>query len=595
MKLSKIYSNKNDIFEPIEFHDGLNVIIGEIRLSTNRSRDTHNLGKSKLCDLIDFCLLNKKRKNHFLFKNNDIFQSFVFFLEVRLNSGDYVTIRRSVASATKINIKKHTQNYQDYTGLPLREWDYSNLPFEKAKDCLDALFDLTALNKWDYRTALGYSLRGQDDYIDVFRLKDFIGKHIYWKPYIGHLLGFDSANLIRNYELNDEIEKYQQTLDELIEKVGYFFGDEEEVLTDLLSIKKAEFDAFNEKMNLFDFDKFDIKVVSDLVSNVEAKIADLNKERYYLNATVQRLKRAQANFEVKFNMHEAEQLFNESQLYFGGEIKKSFDDLVVFYQKITAERLSFSQEQIELNLAELENVNIRLEDLNKERSQSLSYINSISAFDKYKDLNKHLIDLTVEIHELQHKLEVSQEIGYFKDKIADKLQEKSNVVKAIKNNRDLVVKTPDNIYSHIKEMFKVFVKEVLDKNGLLTTEQNKEGNLEYWAGLVNNQGQQTSESDGHSYQKILCMGYDISVISSYLDKKFIRFIYHDGGLETLDDRKKKNFLNFISWYSSVMGFQYILTLIDTDLPKNYKFTDESIIKILHDDGNEGLLFKMSPW
>lgn len=51
MKLSKIYSNKKDVFSPINFHDGLNVVIGEIRRSENRGKDTHNLGKSKLCDL----------------------------------------------------------------------------------------------------------------------------------------------------------------------------------------------------------------------------------------------------------------------------------------------------------------------------------------------------------------------------------------------------------------------------------------------------------------------------------------------------------------------------------------------------------------
>ncbi|EAV6660275.1 DUF2326 domain-containing protein, partial [Salmonella enterica] len=211
-------------------------------------------------------------------------------------------------------------------------------------------------------------------------------------------------------------------------------------------------------------------------------------------------------------------------LCFGGEIKKNFHDLVVFYQRITAERLSLAEEQIQTNLAELEDVNKRLQELNKERSKSLSYISCVSAFDKYRDLNKYLIDLTVEINALKQKLEVSREIGELKEVITDKQQEKNDIVKSIKINRDYVVKTPGNIYSNIKEMFKVFVKNVLDKNGLLTTEQNKEGHLEYWAGLVNNQGQQTSESDGHSYQKILCMGYDISVVSSYLDKNFIRFI-----------------------------------------------------------------------
>ncbi|EIF3803380.1 DUF2326 domain-containing protein, partial [Salmonella enterica subsp. enterica serovar Newport] len=528
-------------------------------------------------------------------KNLNIFESFVFYLEVALNSGGYVTIRRSVSSPTKISIIKHEQKHQDFTDLAVSEWDYPELPFERSKECLDALFDLSVIKRWDYRTALGYSLRGQDDYTDVFRLKDFIGKHIFWKPYIGHLLGFDSVNLIRNYELSDEIEKNKQKLSELIEKVGNFVGDEEEVLTDLLIIKQAEFDEFNEKINSFDFDNFDIKIVSDLVSNVENEISELNKERYYLNATIQRLKKSQANIDMKFNINEVEDLFKEAKLCFGGEIKKNFHDLVVFYQRITAERLSLAEEQIQTNLAELEDVNKRLQELNKERSKSLSYISCVSAFDKYRDLNKYLIDLTVEINALKQKLEVSREIGELKEVITDKQQEKNDIVKSIKINRDYVVKTPGNIYSNIKEMFKVFVKNVLDKNGLLTTEQNKEGHLEYWAGLVNNQGQQTSESDGHSYQKILCMGYDISVVSSYLDKNFIRFIYHDGGLETLDDRKKNNFLEFIDWYSNLMGFQYILTLIDTDLPPDYKFADDDIVKVLHDDGNDGLLFKMAPW
>ncbi|WP_305456761.1 hypothetical protein [Photobacterium leiognathi] len=54
MKISKIYSNKPDIFQPIEFNEGFNVIIGQIRLRDDKDKDSHNLGKSKLAELIDF-------------------------------------------------------------------------------------------------------------------------------------------------------------------------------------------------------------------------------------------------------------------------------------------------------------------------------------------------------------------------------------------------------------------------------------------------------------------------------------------------------------------------------------------------------------
>ncbi|MBF4371432.1 DUF2326 domain-containing protein, partial [Vibrio anguillarum] len=60
MKISKIYSNKPDIFEPIEFNEGFNVIIGQIRLRDDKNKDSHTLGKSKLAELIDFGFLKKR-------------------------------------------------------------------------------------------------------------------------------------------------------------------------------------------------------------------------------------------------------------------------------------------------------------------------------------------------------------------------------------------------------------------------------------------------------------------------------------------------------------------------------------------------------
>ena len=60
MKLSKLYSNKPNLFETIFFSSGLNVIQGEIRLPENKRKDTHNLGKSILGKLLDFCFLSKK-------------------------------------------------------------------------------------------------------------------------------------------------------------------------------------------------------------------------------------------------------------------------------------------------------------------------------------------------------------------------------------------------------------------------------------------------------------------------------------------------------------------------------------------------------
>lgn len=82
MKLSRLYTNRPTLFTPVSFNAGLNVILAEIRLPENRARDTHNLGKTTLGRLIDFCFLAGKDQKFFLFKHFDLFQEFVFFLEV---------------------------------------------------------------------------------------------------------------------------------------------------------------------------------------------------------------------------------------------------------------------------------------------------------------------------------------------------------------------------------------------------------------------------------------------------------------------------------------------------------------------------------
>lgn len=56
MMIIKLYSNRKE-FEDVCFHDGLNVVLGEVHLEKDREKDTHNLGKSTLCQLLDFCLL----------------------------------------------------------------------------------------------------------------------------------------------------------------------------------------------------------------------------------------------------------------------------------------------------------------------------------------------------------------------------------------------------------------------------------------------------------------------------------------------------------------------------------------------------------
>jgi uncharacterized protein YydD (DUF2326 family) len=595
MKLSKIYSNKKDIFIDIKFNPGFNVILGQIRLPENVNKDSHNLGKSKLAEIIDFCLLKGRNKNQFLFKNIEIFGNFVFYLELELNDNSFITIRRSPENHTKIWIKKHKKRYQDFREISDDLWDYENLTFEKAKLILDTFFDLKALAPWDYRQAINYTIRNQNDFNDIFKLSNHLGSHIDWKPYLGHSLGFEPKNLIKNYELVKEIEDLNDSISNLKIEIGDLKGDDSEILNELLKIKTNEEDSLNNQLNEFNFNQSDIDKVNDISENLDSEISDLNKIRYYLNANISKLENSIIENSAKFKINTTEKLFEEAGILFGDQIKISYKQLEDFNKKITIERNKYIKEQIEELSLELKNTNIILKNLNADKARKLTFLKNVNVFDKFKNITNDIIILKSEINELNRKLEISNKIKSINDELREKRNEKDRIVEEIRKNKDKVIDSDISIYKKIKDEFVTFVKEVLNKNGIITTKQNDEGNLEFIAGIIDDKGKFTSESDGHSYKKILCIGYDIAVIISYKNDSFIRFIYHDGGLETLDERKKIQFLEYVRKVTEENNFQYILTLIDSDLPNNFKFTDDEIALKLHDDGNDGKLFRMQSW
>ena len=218
MQISRMYSNLDHVFTPIDFNCGyrsniLNLIFAEIRHPENRSMDSHNLGKTLLIHLIDFLFLKQiASSEHFLERHKDRFASFTFFMEIALNAGDYVTVRRSVENNTRIAFKRHEEQAQDLVGAADEEWDHRDLPLERAVELLDAYLDLSVLKPWNYRKGISYFLRTQDDYRDVLQIQKFVrGRDADWKPFVAHLFGLDHHAVERKYELDGTIESWPNT------------------------------------------------------------------------------------------------------------------------------------------------------------------------------------------------------------------------------------------------------------------------------------------------------------------------------------------------------------------------------------------------
>ncbi|EGQ7674822.1 DUF2326 domain-containing protein [Vibrio parahaemolyticus] len=598
MILSKIYTNRSDLFEPVYFKTGLNVIYGEIRLPENKTKDTHNLGKSTLGRVLDFTLLSKRDPKFFLFKHEDIFSPFIFFVEVKLNDNSYLTIRRSVSQASKISFKKHNEQHQDYVYLSDESWDHLDVPFSRAKELLDSLLDLSAIKPWTYRNGLGYLVRSQDDYNDVFKLRKFGSRDAHWKPYLSHIFGFDAELLIKHYQKEEDLNKKKDIESTVRKELG---GSVEDVskIEGMLLIKQRDAEKKQMLLDSFDFRQQDKEKTKYLVDELDEKIAELNKRRYSLNQNRKKILKSLEEDKIIFNTEDAQKIFHEAGILFSGQVKKDFDQLIEFNKSITEERFGYlTIEKSEIDL-EISKINSELNALGKKRSDTLSFLSDTEVFNKYKELSNELVSLRADIEALERQKKHIHRLQELRAEIRGLSEECSRLQSEIECNVEKQNSDKNSLFSQIRFYFSEIVDAVINRKALLSVSPNSEGHLQFRAEILDESGNSTSADMGHTYRKLLCIAFDLSVLRAHLGEKFPHFAFHDGVFESLDNRKKENLLSVIRQYAD-MGIQSIITLIDSDIPKieneePYVFDESEIVLQLHDEGDSGRLFKMKTW
>lgn len=589
MKISQIYSNKDDVFPRLKLSDGLNVVYAKVNRPDDSGKDSHNLGKTTLLHLIDFLLLKGWAKGHFLYDHKKLFAEYVFFLEVKLNQGGYVTIRRSVAKNSRISIERHDSR-RDMVGILPQAWEHSDLPFKKAKGKLDQILGLSALGGWSYRKGVGYFLRTQDDYRDVFQLQRFSrGRDSEWKPYLASVLGFEARLLREKYDLDHEIEDDEKYLDRVRQRAE----DSYDKIKGLLEIKQTEFTSLRKQIDQFSFHSSDMQHNAELVEEIEQEISAANSRVYVIDYEAAKIDASLAEKTV-FDMGKVERLFSEVRVHFPAGLKKSYDDLTGFNRRLAKER-SERLTRLRGDLSEeREALMVRLRDLDLRRKDLMSIVQETDTLSKFRLLQKGLAHREAEIVRLEADLERVDEASRVERRIQEKKRLRSEKSLEIEGE----IRRGNSHYSTIRTGFNRVMHSVLRRIAVISVALNNKGNIDFEINLQKaGSGDLTSEDKGNSYKKILCAAFDIALLVAYKDDDFFRFVYHDGILEGLDQRKKVAFLDIVRDVCANHGIQYILTLIDADIPRDaddlrVPFTEGEILRELYEGSAEGRLFRM---
>jgi uncharacterized protein YydD (DUF2326 family) len=593
MKLSHLYSNQPALFAPIRFRDGLNVILGNIQHPKDQKKIGHNLGKTLLTQIVDFGLLKGGIDKHHRFKRRaDLFSPFIFFLEIQLPSGGFVTIRRAADEATKIAFKRHSEPHQDYSETTEDAWDHWCVTLKKAVTLLDGWLAFTPVKPWSFRKGLSYFLRTQDDYGDVFQLAKHIGQHTHWKPYLARVLGFDDQVLTSKYEADSELKKLQAEQAELQAEVTLKPSDFEKLRASI-AVTRDEVNTKVHALDGFDFQGQEVAMARDLAESTEVEIANNNEFLYNARHDLTQIERSLAD-EVHFDLADVQRVFNEAQLTFPNQLAKDYSDLVEFNRRILTERRSHLTNQAATLRDEIASLAKQNTFLSAKRRDILKVLGGTDSLQKFKDLQRQLDQDRAQLALLETKAAKLEEIIALQTRARLTKTKVEETTAALQD----MVHAGNPRYQEIQLTFSRIVTEVLHRTALLYLEQNGEGNLDFHAEFSDTTTDlHTDEDRGTTFRQLLCIAFDLAVLISYARDSFFHFVYHDGGLERLQNKLKLSLLQVIRDTCAHHGIQYLLSALSEDLPTTEDPTHlcptpEEIILTLHDGGDQGRLFKM---
>lgn len=596
MKLSSLYSNKRN-FKRIDFNDGVNIIIGRINNPEIKNTYTHNLGKSLIVKLVDFLLLKEKINKDFFLKKNSLFKDYVFFLELKLNNGQFVTIKRSVEKSTVVSIKIHSECRQNFTELI--EWDYKDISVGETKNgpkaisIIQNLLEFDVLNNEQYRKYITYFMREQGDYNNPFLLGKYSkGRDSEWKPMLFELLGYDGELLREAFDITDSIEK----LEKEIKEIEMFSHVKDGDIDTQQNIKKLCEDRVKElELNAksFDFYLNDLNISKELIEDIEKKVSILNNKLYKVKSEIARISE-ELNVNVAYDYNAVFELYQEVQLIFPEKLKKNFEDLIEFNKKITTERYAKLNELQIKREEEAVALDSELRELNLQRVEALKKLQEVETFQKYNDAQSNINIWRKRVFEAEQKIEAIQDLRE-KEKTLAYEKIKYNTLRA--NIANLIEQTTEKA-TEIRNLFTKYVKRVINQDATLSLEmpQKKEScSIKFKITTLGIDGKETQAGDGYTYRKEICACMDLAILKSYCDRSFCRFVIHDGCVDSEDHRCAIGYLELIKELAE-NGLQCIVTMIDSVVPlksdgSKYNLSDDEVILELNDNADgSGKLF-----
>jgi uncharacterized protein YydD (DUF2326 family) len=551
IKINKLYSIP-EIFEPISFDFGVNIIMGEKSEKTNKKI---GVGKSVCIEFINFCLLKRisdSRLSLIPKKNSEIINS-----QIKLDldfSNKKVTISRSISKPEQVSILINNEE----------------IHFDKLDDASEYLgnlyFELYPANvkRLSFRHLLQPIIRDErSEFKDLIKCFD-TNKSIP-SDFSPHL-----------FFLNVGLEKYTEIkrLNEELKKKNTFFSETKKLVTNDNEIKiqdakahlnelESEVSKVNKSIeNLKNNESFEL-IQEDLIK-LETKLAELRTKQQAIKYEINQIDSFPKPESI--NENEIQIVFNQFKQGLGDLVEKSLEDLKEFKNKIEGFRNSIVNDRLTILKSELSQINDVVRKLDDEYSEKISLLDngevlrdlktSIRVFnEKNRGLNnlRSLIERYDVAERDKKKLETEKSVL-----ISDLEEELYKNEITLKSFKESILEIHEKIMGNREAHFEI------------KTTKNKD---------VVDFIMRTEDDGSHSTERMKVFIYDIALmLNEFTRKNHPRFLIHDNIFE--DDDSIEKSLNFLFEYNNKTPneFQYIVTL-NRDLIESASRNEKLIFEI----------------
>ena len=564
MILKRFYSIPERV--DIEFKNGLNIICADVSEKSTDKDSMNGAGKSTVLHLIDFCLLAELDER---IKGSEDFETFTFVLECQDKDNSY-KIKRSINHPEKVN-------------LAINDNDWEEMELEECKRLFKEIFfgiPEDEENELTFRTLMNFVKR--DEKIGFNRIFYY---HPRWRVYLRNAVNLFLIGL--NYKLPLE----KQELVKEKEKIGKIVYGLDKNLKRKNIPNKA---TLKSKRTLLErqiksrqkiLDNFK---VHEEYHELEIEANDLTKQMknaqnqlFVNNQKLEEYREALSTY-VGIDLLEIEEFYNSMEVHLSDSLKHGLSSIQEFHHRLIENRNTYLSDEIKRIEQTREELRGNLEVFDKKRSAIMGILQTHGALSEYTMILQRLDEDKEELFEISRYIDVYGEISDYK-------KEKKVIVHDIdENNADSENEINENekIITQLIIVFEEIYENIVNVPGILVVGIKDTYRPPEQVFELDVKGERKGSP---GIERVRIFAYDLAIIfhNVLLDRRFPRFVMHDGVFHGVDKRQILNATRYVIDKSEEESFQYITTMNTCDFLESIDY--EPYICVRLTDTVEGSL------